>query len=414
MQTPLRTTFYRSHSPFELVRTGDCLVITYHRVVRVVAWILCFLGWPVLILGMLGLVTFFTEPSAANLVGTVLFLLWGGVIGFMGVWLLGPRYRFDMSVRQLTIRHCWRTRRLPLRDIVAVQVIDAGMFESGMAEHGGGPLVVFSSHQLNLVLDRPDERRLFVAYNDDVTDVARKAKILAEFLHVPLAASPKFMAVVESYGRHDSLSAKDEPDSARFRGSDTLRRCRDRRLPEPYRSWIDKAQPLPALVRLLPRAVNIVFDLGIFIILGTMFLGMAALVTMMFGPMVLRDFADGNWGGVAILAVIDLMLAILPFVLLRRLCITVAAWCDLRRGRLRQGILVGPAGVLVRMEPNRCYPIALDRFVSAKLKDSGVSTRSILFVVETLDGVVDFFGERINAHPEELNRCVAELRSKKG
>ena len=57
-----------------------------------------------------------------------LLLLWGGSLGLMGVWLLGPRYRFDASDGWMTVRHFWRTRRRPLAQIAAVQMIDAGWF----------------------------------------------------------------------------------------------------------------------------------------------------------------------------------------------------------------------------------------------------------------------------------------------
>src|SRR5215207_4175265 len=99
-ESPLRTSFYRSHSPFQLNRLGDgCIEIKYHRVIRAVAWMFCFLGWPFVFLGLL-------QP---------IFLFWGAPIALMGVWLLGPRCRFDRSSGQLTIRHFWRTRRRALK-----------------------------------------------------------------------------------------------------------------------------------------------------------------------------------------------------------------------------------------------------------------------------------------------------------
>ena len=133
-QSPIRTTFYRSHNPFFLGRPSECcLVIQYHRGIRALAWIFCLLGWPVLAAGLLGVIGLFIQPEPANFVGTALLLLWGGGLGLMGVWLLGPRCRFDSGLGQLTIRHCWRTRRRPLADIVAVQVIAAGKFEIAAA-----------------------------------------------------------------------------------------------------------------------------------------------------------------------------------------------------------------------------------------------------------------------------------------
>src|SRR5262249_28750034 len=142
----------------------------------------------------------------------------------------------------------------------------------------GGPRAVFKSYQLNLILDDPKHRRLFVAYDEDLTDIARKANVLADFLHVPLVAAPRIQAIVESYDRHDSATPAGEAPAGRFRGSDRLRRVRDRGLAEPYRSWIDPAQPLPAEVHLLPRSVNVVFDVGMFLMLGVMFVGMSSLI----------------------------------------------------------------------------------------------------------------------------------------
>src|SRR3954468_2775676 len=36
-----------------------------------------------------------------------------------------------------------------------------------------------------------------------------------------------------------------------------MRRVRDRQLPDPARTWIDRSQPLPEGVTLLPRTVNV-------------------------------------------------------------------------------------------------------------------------------------------------------------
>ena len=125
-QSPLRTTFIRSHSAFDLSRPHDrCLVSKYHLVVRIFAFCCSVAGWIVLPLGLLGLLT---HPAAALLV------LWGGVMLFIGVWLLGPRFEFNTARRELIVRHFWRTRRRPLSSILAVQVIPAGRFQSGSQE----------------------------------------------------------------------------------------------------------------------------------------------------------------------------------------------------------------------------------------------------------------------------------------
>ena len=175
-QSPLPTPFVRSHTRFALSRPdADSLVIKYPRAVRFLAWSCSVVGWMVLPLGLLGL---FTHPAASLLV------LWGGIMLVVGNWLLGPRYRFDTATAQLlTVRHFWRTRRLPLANILAVQVIHAGWFGSGSDESDGED---FASYQMNLILDNPNEPRLFVAYNYDLADLVTKAKLLADFLGVPL------------------------------------------------------------------------------------------------------------------------------------------------------------------------------------------------------------------------------------
>jgi hypothetical protein len=254
-QSPLRTTFVRSHNRFDLSWPNDSvLVIKNHLVVRVVAWVLCILGWPPLLLGLLGLIGSLMKPEAAEFVGAGLLLLCGGPFVLMGVWLLGPRYRFDASDGWLTARHFWRARRRPLASIVAVQMVDAGWLGTKFNEgQGGDSPVKFLSYQLNLILDDPNEPRVFVTYNSDSTDMARKAKILADFLGVPLLAAPRVHELVQTYSGQDAQAPPGVSGVRRFRGSDALRSVPDRRLPVPYRSWIDEAQPLPAQVRLLLR-----------------------------------------------------------------------------------------------------------------------------------------------------------------
>jgi hypothetical protein len=326
----------------------------------------------------------------------------------MGVWLFGPRYRFDALDGRLTVRHFWRKRRRPLRDIVAVQMIDAGWFGTKYNEGLDERPVKFRSYQLNLVLDDAQEPRMFVAYNSDFTDMARKAKILADFLGVPLLAAPHVHESVQNFSAEDAQK-RGVSTVGRFRGSDALRPAPDRNLPEPYQSWIDGAQPLPAHVRLLPRSVAILHDLGMFVVLGVLIIGMDLLVALLFLP---AFAAAGGWVPIAVVVGFCLLLGLIPLYLLRRLCITLSAWRQLKRGTLRQGILVGPAGVLVRMEPNRCYAIALDRFVNATIETSASEGRVPSdFVIETLDGRVAFFLDWSSNSPEQLNSCVAELRS---
>lgn len=407
-RSPLRTTFVRSHSRFVLSWPDDStLEIKYHRGVRAFAWVLCLLGWPVLLVALLGLIAQVMKPEGAGFIGVGLLLLWGGTFTLMGVWLFGPRYRFDAADDTLTVRHFWRTRRRRLSQIIAVQVVDAGWFGNQASDFDRTD-VRFRSYQLNVVLDAPDEPRLFVAYNSDLTDMARKARLLADFLTVPLLAAPQVRELAQTYSVEDGQRPLAVSGARRFRGSDALRPVSDGRLPEPYRSWIDGTRPLPAQVRLLPRTVAVLYELLLFVTIGFGFVAMDILVVLMFGPVVEK----GPWGPIVVVGGIVFLLALLPCYLLRRLGHTIGAWRQLQRGTLRQGILVGPEGVLVRMEPNRCYAIALDRFVTARVEASA-SPGSVPsdFVIETLDGPVAFFLDSSSAPPEQLNQCVAELRS---
>jgi len=121
----------------------------------------------------------------------------------------------------MTTRHFWRTRRRPLTDIVAVQVINGGVFGS---EGDGG--ATFVSYQLNLILADPSEPRLFVAYNRDLADMGEKAKLLADFLHVPLLAATEIAEMDQEDSRKNSAPPSD-------------------RRSDPTRRWAKTNRPLP-------------------------------------------------------------------------------------------------------------------------------------------------------------------------
>ena len=139
-----------------------------------------------------------------------------------------------------------------------------------------------------------------------------------------------------------------------------------------------------------------------------MIIGMDVLIVALFLPALA---AANAWVPILVVGAVCLLLALIPLYLLRRLSITLGAWRRLKRGTLRQGILVGPEGVLVRMEPNRCHAITLDRFVNAKIEASASTDVPSDFVIETLDGPVAFFVDRSSGRPEQINQWVAELRS---
>lgn len=431
-KSPLRTKFVRSHSRFVLGRPYEgVLEIKYHRGVRVVALVFCILGWPILLIGILGFIDQLMHPEGGSWAAAGLALVWGGTFVLMGVWLFGPRYRFDVPNDTLTIRHFWRTHRQPLERIKAVQMIDAGWF-GNMASEADTSAVKFQSYQLNLILkDRTGPRdpaladqgelaieRQFVTYNSDVTDMVRKAKILADFLAVPLLAEDRFLELTETYSREDAARLAGELGLGRYRGNDALQPVSDRNLPEPFRSWIDDTEPLPATVRLIPRTVAVLYDFGMFVTLGLPLIAMDVVILMMFVPPTLQGTTRQVLIVGTILAGICWLLALVPWYLGRRLIGTIGAWRRRQRGMLREGILVGPEGLLVRMEPNRCYPISLDQFVLAKI-DMGIRRATPWsrhqetpdFVIETLGGPVAFFLDWSSEPPELLNRWVAEARS---
>ena len=188
-----------------------------------------------------------------------------------------------------------------------------------------------------------------------------------------------------------------------------MRAISDRTLPEPYRSWIDRSASLPSAVRVLPRTVDLGSDLVAFLALGSMFGVMGALFVLL--PPWRFDPATEGWRPYLVLAALCSALWSVPLLLLRRVALTLGAQADLKRGTLRQGVLVGPEGMLVRMEPNRCHPIPLDRFVLATLfpPEKSRDGRKRTLIIETLDGVVEFFAERLDAHPERINAAATEL-----
>lgn len=193
------------------------------RGVRVLGWTLCVLGWPVLILGLFGLfkqfVMFVQNRLMLEDVVTVLVLLsLGFPFAYFGTALLGPRFLFDTTSRELTIRSFGRTRRRPLRDILAVQMINAGLFGSKNSDGDER----FVSYQLNLSLDDQSEPRLFLAYNPDLADMEMKAKQLADFLNVPLLAATKPQV--------ESKKASARPQIA---------------IPDPTQHWAKTFKPMP-------------------------------------------------------------------------------------------------------------------------------------------------------------------------
>jgi hypothetical protein len=92
----------------------------------------------------------------------------------------------------------------------------------------------------------------------------------------------------------------------------------------------------------------------------------------------------------------------------------VGARRDQAASALRQGILVGPEGVLVRLAPNRCYPIPADRFMRAEEWSGGGAEGSDYLRIVTRDGPVDIWDHDITADAAEVNRAVAVAQAVRG
>jgi hypothetical protein len=188
-----------------------------------------------------------------------------------------------------------------------------------------------------------------------------------------------------------------------------MRSVSDRRLPEPYRTWIDRARPLPSDVKLVPRTVAVVRDLLTFLILGSLMGGMGALFVLL--PRWPLDPARAGWTPYLFVGTIALALWSVPLLLLRRLVRTLGARADLGRGTLRQGVFVGPEGVLVRMEPGRAHAIPRARFLAARLfpPEASRDPRARMVVVETLDGRIELFANRLEGTPAQIHRAAREV-----
>lgn len=173
----------------------------------------------------------------------------------------------------------------------------------------------------------------------------------------------------------------------------------------PYSTWIDPNVPLSDKVRLIPRAIAPGHDLLAFV---------SAVVSFGAAGAVLGYFAwrwHGAGAGVAmpvILALVSVVLWAVPFVLGRRWWRTRSAASEEKRNRLRQGILLGIEGMLVRMEPDSCYVVTWDRYLGAKHFHH--SSGGTLFQVETLDGPIDFPSHWLRTTLSGFEKAVEQFR----
>jgi hypothetical protein len=185
-----------------------------------------------------------------------------------------------------------------------------------------------------------------------------------------------------------------------------MRSVRDRRLPEPFRAWINRAEPLPPGVTVLPRTINVSLAVMVLIFPGMAFVGMGVAFIALFVP---TGGLQGV-GGLVFLALWSTISFGVPLWLVHRLWRTIGARRDQAAGTLRQGVLVGPEGVLVRLTPNRCYVIPMDRFVTAKEWSGGGDSGTDWLRIETRDGPIDFTADHFTIGAAGVNQAVAAVR----
>jgi len=78
---------------------------------------------------------------------------------------------------------------------------------------------------------------------------------------------------------------------------------------------------------------------------------------------------------------------------------------------LRQGVFLGAEGMLVRMEPNGGHAIAADRFIGARRfpPEQSRDRRKPTLVIETLDGNVEFFADRLAVGAKDIQGAAREI-----
>jgi hypothetical protein len=101
------------------------------------------------------------------------------VVVFSLIALLSRRFEFDCEGRSMRIRRFGKTRRIPLAQVRAVQMIQGGW-------HGSGARPQFFSYQLNVVLDDPNRPRINLTNTSNWEATWKAGSELAEFLGVPL------------------------------------------------------------------------------------------------------------------------------------------------------------------------------------------------------------------------------------
>lgn len=186
-----------------------------------------------------------------------------------------------------------------------------------------------------------------------------------------------------------------------------MKTSRDSALSPPFREWIEPAMPLPKHVILVPRTISIALDALLLVLFGGFFGPFAALMirAIYLERMKGEDSGDRAWIGMAIIAA---LCASVVLFFLHRLVVTCRAALERSRGSLRQGVFVGPEGILIRLVPNRSLAISADRFVSARRYPPVESRdpRAARIDIETKDGPFTFMESRCEGGASAIESAV--------
>lgn len=187
-----------------------------------------------------------------------------------------------------------------------------------------------------------------------------------------------------------------------------MRAIPDRRLAEPYRSWADRRKPLPDDVLVLPRALTPWIDLfrfvALMVVFGAVGLFMLQPVSICF---VKPDDATRIAG--AAIYLLSLLFLLTPLLVFWEFLITLRALLDEKMGRLRQGILIGPSGILVRLKPNECCTIDMADFKEVRAHVSERDSKTELYRIETARGLIEFPTYRMESRPHVLSQIITRL-----
>lgn len=187
----------------------------------------------------------------------------------------------------------------------------------------------------------------------------------------------------------------------------SLKKQRDSQLEEPYRSWINREYSLPVDVIVLPRKINVQ---GEAMLLIAVILGCLAM-TALFLPQALGSIGkDVSADSLLVVVLIGIAIVILPFWVMRRFFLTLGAHRDQQCGKLRQGIIVGPVGILVRLSPNKCVVIPLESFSKAMTWSGGGDSSEEFIRIETKGGSIDFSERSLAVDVDAVNQSVFEVR----